>query len=129
MENNIIKEQYFFFIGFIFPLVWLIGSTQWSCISTNGNNNNSNNKADINPKADKWKQRCRIASVIFLTTCIVIAALIMIFKPSAFGLLSSSNPTAQTSSSSDSANRPGVPIQGSNNIGDTIAGMGVYNTE
>ncbi|CAO3625640.1 unnamed protein product [Cunninghamella blakesleeana] len=122
MKNDKCIEKWFFFIGFLFPLAWLFGSKQWSCLSSS----NNNNKQDVmNPIAEKWKRRCQIASIIFLTTCIVIAVIIMTFKPDAFGLIQT-NSSAQTASASDSANRPGVPIKGSDNFGDTVAGIGVY---
>ncbi|CAO3599860.1 unnamed protein product [Absidia cylindrospora] len=91
----------------------------------NGNDDNDSNTGEKISVQDKWRKRCRIAATLFLTACIVTAVLIMIFKPTTFGLLTS-NASAQTSSASKTATRPGVPVEGSSAWGDAVAGMGVH---
>ncbi|ORZ24585.1 hypothetical protein BCR42DRAFT_387392 [Absidia repens] len=141
-ERRVYKpiELYLFFIGFIFPLAWFMGSTETSCCCRHttaispttfeehdGNDVNDfddNNTSEKMSVQDSWRKRCRIAATLFLTACIVTAVLIMIFKPTTFGLLSS-NTSAQTSSASKTATRPGVPVEGSSAWGDAVAGIGV----
>lgn len=100
-------EKYLFFTGFIFPILWFIGST------TKG----------YSFAAYEWKKRCRIAATLILVLGIVMVATVMVVKPTLFGLKSDIG--AQTSAASNNAIRPGVPIIGTNGFGDTVAGIGV----
>lgn len=106
-EEGIIVEKYLFFIGFIFPLAWFIGSRK-------------------SGSSYVWKKRCRIASTLSLVLLIVLAAIIMVVNPSLVGL-KADNSSAQTSSATNNAIRPGVPVIGTNDYGDTVAGISVDN--
>ncbi|KAI8060364.1 hypothetical protein BC940DRAFT_371371 [Gongronella butleri] len=110
MTRCVTMEQCMFMVGFVFPLAWFVGSTDGNCCQR------------YEKEADSWRKRCRIAATLFLTICIVAVVLLMVFKPSTFGLLTS-NTSAQTSSATKAANRPGVPVNGSTTWGDTIAGL------
>lgn len=106
-------EKYCFFIGFLFPPAWFIGSSQSCC-----------NEHPRQSYALAWQKRCRIGAVLFLTGCIVAIALIMVLNPSTFGLRGNSS-GAQTSSDSESAIRPGVPTNNSGNWDEIMAGVRV----
>ncbi|KAI7854649.1 hypothetical protein BDC45DRAFT_605541 [Circinella umbellata] len=115
-EENVIGNGIFekccFFIGFLFPLAWFIGSSDcFGCRDSAGQD------------ALLWKKRCRIAATLALLVVIVTVAVVMIVNPSMFGLRSGNSSGTQTSSSSDNAIRPGVPLNGTNTWGDTIAGV------
>lgn len=106
-NQGIVIERYLFFIGFIFPIAWFIGSTT----------------RRYSYSSFIWKKRCRIASTLCLTMAIVIVAVVMVVNPKLFGLKSDIG--AQTSSATNNAIRPGVPIIGTNDWGDTVAGIGI----
>jgi hypothetical protein len=106
-EKGILVEKYLFFIGIILPIAWFIGSTTRS----------------YKYSSYIWKKRCRIAATLCLTVAIVIAAIVMVVNPKLFGLKTDIG--AQTSSASNDAIRPGVPIIGTNDWGDTVAGIGI----
>ncbi|KAI9278634.1 hypothetical protein BDA99DRAFT_567321 [Phascolomyces articulosus] len=108
---NIPFEKWCFILGFLCPLVWFIGSSD--CCGC---------RDSVGQDVLLWKKRCRIAATLALTIVIVTVAVVMIVNPSMFGLRSG-NPGTQTSSSSDNAIRPGVPLNGTNVWGDTIAGV------
>ncbi|KAI8356185.1 hypothetical protein BD560DRAFT_426520 [Blakeslea trispora] len=106
-------EMYFFFMGFLFPLAWFVGSGSWST------------KA-LDSSSFLWKKRCRIAATLSLTLLIGIAAIIMVANPQLVGIKAEYYATgAQTSSASNSAIRPGVPLIGQNGFGETMAGISV----
>ncbi|ORX45892.1 hypothetical protein DM01DRAFT_313925 [Hesseltinella vesiculosa] len=109
-ERKMTLEQGMFLLGFVFPPAWFIGSMDGSCCQ------------EYEKEQDPWRTRCRMAATLFLTLCIVTVVLLMVFKPSTFGLLTS-NTAAQTSSATQAANRPGVPINGSTTWDDTMAGL------
>ncbi|KAI8140324.1 hypothetical protein BJV82DRAFT_671753 [Fennellomyces sp. T-0311] len=111
--NNAAFEKYCFFIGFVLPPVWFIGSSD-CCRDVGGQ------------EVLAWKKRCRIAATLVLTVVIVTAAVFMIVNPSMFGLRSGNSSSTQTSSSTDRAIRPGVPVNGTNSWGDTVAGVQPY---
>ncbi|KAI8333477.1 hypothetical protein BC941DRAFT_455145 [Chlamydoabsidia padenii] len=120
-------ELHLFFIGFFFPLAWFIGSTEKSCCCCCRQPISPGTQTKNDPRerlVEKWRKRNRIAATLFLTSCIVAAVLIMILKPSTFGLLAS-NTSADTSSATKTATRPGVPVDGSSAWGDAVAGIGV----
>ncbi|KAI8376290.1 uncharacterized protein BYT42DRAFT_574100 [Radiomyces spectabilis] len=107
---HLVIERYMFFLGFLCPLAWFIGS--------------SNLVGSQSPlESYLWKKRCRIAATLCLTAVIVIVAVVMVVKPSTFGLRTSNSSSAQTVSSSKDAVRPGVPVNGSNTWGDAVAGV------
>lgn len=106
-EDGILIEKYLFYIGFVFPLAWFIGSTT----------------RRYRHSSFIWKKRCRIAATLCLTLTIVTVAVVMVVNPQFFGLKSDIG--AQTSSASNNAIRPGVPIIGTNDFGDTVAGIGI----
>jgi hypothetical protein len=106
-------ERWMFFLGFIFPPAWFIGSSY--CGSTGSFN--------------IWKKRCRIATTLFLTGVIVTVAVVMVIKPELFGLRADYSSGAQTSIGTDSAIRPGVPVTGTSNWGDVVAGLSVSDLE
>ncbi|KAI9008752.1 hypothetical protein CLU79DRAFT_776743 [Phycomyces nitens] len=101
-------ERCLFCLGFIVPPAWFIGSSDCGCWF-------------VSEEGAVWKKRCRISTTLLLTCLIVTAAVVMIFKPSTFGLRSL-NSSVQTSSTLDTAVRPGVPMNGSNDWGDALAG-------
>ena len=103
-------EKWCFFIGFLAPPVWFIGSSD-CCRDVTGH------------EAFVWKKRCRIAATLVLTVGIVTAAVFMIVNPSMFGLRSGNSSGTQTSSGGERAIRPGVPLNGTNNWGDGVAGV------
>ncbi|OBZ91162.1 hypothetical protein A0J61_00790 [Choanephora cucurbitarum] len=106
-------EMYFFFIGFLFPLAWFIGSGSW-------------NSRTLSHSSFLWKKRCRIAATLSLTVLIVIAAIIMVVNPQLVGIKAEYYATgAQTSSASDNAIRPGVPLIGENGFGETMSGISI----
>ncbi|KAI8078218.1 uncharacterized protein B0P05DRAFT_542967 [Gilbertella persicaria] len=108
-----IIEKYLFFFGFIFPIAWFAGSSSWGTKT---------------PSAFLWKKRCRIAATLSLTILIVLSAIIMVVNPGLVGLKTEYYATgAQTSSASNSAIRPGVPLIGGNGFGDAVAGTSVDN--
>lgn len=107
-DQAILIEKYLFFLGFIIPIAWFIGSTT----------------RRYRYSSFIWKKRCRIAATLSLTMTIVICAVVMVVNPSLFGLKSDIG--AQTSAATNNAIRPGVPIIGTNDWGDTVAGLGVY---
>lgn len=108
----IVIEKYLFFIGFIIPVVWFIGSSSF------GNQHTY--------EAFVWKKRCQIAATLTLTLAIVIAAIVMVVNPKLFGLKTEYYVSgAQTFSATNNAIRPGVPIIGTNDWGDTVAGISV----
>lgn len=108
----IVLEKYLFFIGFALPIVWFIGSSSW------GNQHTF--------EAFIWRKRCRIAATLTLTLLIVIAAIVMVVNPKLFGLKADNYASgAQTFSATNNAIRPGVPIIGTNDWGDTVAGISV----
>jgi hypothetical protein len=109
--ESAVVEKYLFFVGFFIPIVWFIGSN--SC----GNQHTY--------EAFVWKKRCRIAATLTLTLLIVIAAIVMVVNPKLFGLKTEYATGAQTSSASSNAIRPGVPIIGTNDWGDTVAGISI----
>lgn len=111
-----IIEKYLFFIGFAFPIAWFIGSS--SCGKDN---------KELCYSAFTWKKRCRIAATLSLTLLIVVAAVVMVVNPQLFGLKTEFT-GAQTSSATNNAIRPGVPIIGTNDWGDTVAGITVDNS-
>lgn len=121
-------QLYLFFIGFILPLAWFVGSTEKTCCCCcyPPVEDEKRTSEDVQKRLvdEKWRKRNRIAATLFLTSCIVAAVLIMIFKPQTFGLLTS-NTSAETSSASKTANRPGVPVDGSSAWGDAAAGIGI----
>ncbi|KAI9284111.1 hypothetical protein BC943DRAFT_361458 [Umbelopsis sp. AD052] len=105
-----IWTKWFFFLGFLCPILWVIGSK----LSLN----------DYNAQNGFiWKKRCRIAVTIMLTLGIVGSVLVMIFNPQAFGLRKNTSVGPQTSSNSNSALRPDVPVNGTSTTGDIIAGI------
>ncbi|KAL1933194.1 hypothetical protein VTP01DRAFT_8872 [Rhizomucor pusillus] len=108
-------ERLLFFLGFLFPLLWFVGSSD--CCGCR--------EAPPGSYALVWKKRCRIAATLFLTVAIVTAATIMIVHPSTFGLRTGNSSGTQTTSASDSAIRPGVPQNGTGTWGDTAAGISV----
>ncbi|GAA5797578.1 hypothetical protein HPULCUR_002966 [Helicostylum pulchrum] len=110
-EEKIPIEKYLFYIGFVFPIAWFIGST------TKGYSYSSY----------VWKKRCRIAVTLMLVLAIVMVATVMVVKPTLFGLKSDIG--AQTSAATNNAIRPGVPILGTNDFGDTVAGISVDSNE
>lgn len=112
-EGTTIIEKYLFFIGFVLPIAWFIGSS--SC----GDDNR-----ELCYSAFIWKKRCRIAATLCLILLIVIAAVVMVVNPKLFGLKTEFT-GAQTSSATNNAIRPGVPIIGTNDWGDTVAGIAV----
>ena len=112
-EGTAIIEKYLFFIGFALPIAWFVGSS--SC----GRNNK-----ELCYSTFIWKKRCRIAATFSLTLFIVIAAVVMVVNPKLFGLKTEFT-GAQTSSATNNAIRPGVPIIGTNDWGDTVAGIAV----
>ncbi|KAG2178613.1 hypothetical protein INT44_001766 [Umbelopsis vinacea] len=96
--------------GFLCPILWVIGSK----LSLN----------DYNAQNGFiWKKRCRIAVTIMLTLGIVGSVLVMILNPQAFGLRKNTSVGPQTSSNSNSALRPDVPVNGTSTTGDIIAGI------
>lgn len=107
MQDGILIENYLFYIGFVFPLVWFIGSTTRLHYYS----------------SFIWKKLCHIAATLCLTLTIVAVAVVMEVKPRFFPYKSGIG--AQTSSASNNAIRPGVPIIGTNNFGDTVAGIGI----
>ncbi|KAI7881186.1 hypothetical protein K492DRAFT_194566 [Lichtheimia hyalospora FSU 10163] len=111
--NQTCMEKYCFFIGFLFPPAWFIGSSQSCC-----------NQHPRESYALAWQKRCRIGAVLFLTGCIVAAAFIMVLKPSTFGIRGNSS-GPQTSSDSESAIRPGVPANNSGNWDEVVADVRV----
>lgn len=115
-QGATIIEKYLFFIGFAVPVAWFIGSS--SCGKDN---------KELCYSAFVWKKRCRIAATLCLTLLIVIAAVAMVVNPQLFGLKTEFT-GAQTSSATNNAIRPGVPIIGTNDWGDTVAGITVDNT-
>jgi hypothetical protein len=105
-----IWTKWFFFLGFFCPILWIIGSK----LSLN----------DYNAQNGFiWKKRCRIAVTIMLTLGIVGSVLVMIFNPQAFGLRKNTSVGPQTSSNSNEALRPDVPVNGTSTTGDIIAGI------
>lgn len=106
-EDGVLIEKYLFYIGFIFPIAWFVGSTT----------------RRYRHSSYIWKKRCRIAVTLCLTLTIVAVAVVMVVNPQSFGLKSDIG--AQTSSASNNAIRPGVPIIGTNDLGDTVAGIGI----
>lgn len=106
-EEGLLIEKYLFYIGFVFPLAWFIGSTT----------------RRYRHSSFVWKKRCRIAATLCLTLTIVSIAVVTVINPQLFGLKSDIG--AQTSSASNNAIRPGVPIIGTNDYGDTVAGIGI----
>ncbi|CEP08325.1 hypothetical protein [Parasitella parasitica] len=112
-KGTTVIEKYLFFIGFAFPVAWFIGSS--SCGKGN---------KEVCYLAFVWKKRCRIAATASLTLLIVIAAVVMVVNPRLFGLKMEVT-GAQTSSATSNAIRPGVPIIGTNDWGDTVAGITV----
>lgn len=105
-------EQVCFFLGFIFPPAWFIGSSD--CCKC---------RDPLGPAALAWKKRCRIAATLFLTIGIGSAAVITIVSPSTFGLRTGNSSGTQTSSASDKAIRPGVPMNGTTTWQDAAAGV------
>ncbi|KAH8551978.1 hypothetical protein BGW37DRAFT_520248 [Umbelopsis sp. PMI_123] len=102
--------KWLFFLGFLCPVLWVIGSRL--------------SLKDCNSQAGFiWKKRCRIAVTIMLTLGIVGSVLIMIFNPQAFGLRKNTAAGPQTSSNSNSALRPDVPVNGTSTTGDILAGI------
>ncbi|CAO3679344.1 unnamed protein product [Umbelopsis ramanniana] len=102
--------KWLFFLGFLCPILWVIGSK----LSLN----------DFNAQNGFiWKKRCRIAVTIMLTLGIVGSVLVMIFNPQAFGLRKNTSVGPQTSSNSNAALRPDVPVNGTSTTGDIIAGI------
>ncbi|KAI8640837.1 hypothetical protein BD408DRAFT_227306 [Parasitella parasitica] len=112
-QGTTIIEKYLFFVGFALPIAWFIGSS--SCGKDN---------KEICYSAFVWRKRCRIAATVSLTLLIVVAAVVMVVNPRLFGLKMEFT-GAQTSSASNNAIRPGVPIIGTNDWGDTVAGITV----
>ncbi|CAO3686142.1 unnamed protein product [Umbelopsis vinacea] len=108
--NNRIWTKWLFFLGFLFPILWIIGSR----LSLKDYNSD---------QGFIWKKRCRIAVTIMLTLGIVASVLVMIFNPQAFGLRRNTSAGPQTSSNSNSALRPDVPVNGTSTTGDIIAGI------
>ncbi|KAI8992237.1 hypothetical protein BDB01DRAFT_832561 [Pilobolus umbonatus] len=108
-DSRIIVEKYLFYIGFAIPVTWFIGSSYWG-----------DHQSSL-----IWKKRCRIASTIVLTFVILAVVVLMVVIPSIFGLKSDYVSGGQTSSSSQSANRPGVPLSDSRNWGDIMAGVSI----
>ncbi|KAG2201353.1 hypothetical protein INT47_001441 [Mucor saturninus] len=106
-KDDLLIEKYLFYIGFVFPLAWFIGSTT----------------RRYRHSSYIWKKRCRIAATLCLTLTIVSIAVVTVVNPQLFGLKSDIG--AQTSSASNNAIRPGVPIIGTNDYGDTVAGIGI----
>lgn len=105
-----IWSKWLFFLGFLCPVLWVIGSK----LSLN----------DFNAQNGFiWKKRCRIAVTIMLTLGIVGSVLVMIFNPQAFGLRKNTSVGPQTSSNSNAALRPDVPVNGTSTTGDIIAGI------
>lgn len=102
--------KWFFFLGFICPILWIIGSRLPL-------------KDAISDQSFPWKKRCRIAVTIVLTLSIVGSVLALIFNPQAFGLRQNTSSGPQTSSNSNSALRPDVPVNGTSTTGDIVAGM------
>ncbi|KAL9547989.1 hypothetical protein MBANPS3_005905 [Mucor bainieri] len=121
-QGATIIEKYLFFIGFAVPIAWFIGSS--SC--GGGRDHKDNNKA-LCYSAFVWKKRCRIAATLSLTLLIVIAAVVMVVNPQLFGLKTELT-GAQTSSATSNAIRPGVPLIGETDWGDTVAGITVDDT-
>ncbi|KAI9471855.1 MAG: hypothetical protein EXX96DRAFT_581995 [Benjaminiella poitrasii] len=121
-KNIIVFEKYLFFIGFVCPIAWFLGSS-----SCRGRRDRDRSHF-YHPAIFLWKKRCRIAATLSLTLLIVIAAIVMVVNPKLFGLKTESYATgAQTSSATNNAIRPGVPIIGTNDWGDTVAGISVDN--
>ncbi|SAM03371.1 hypothetical protein [Absidia glauca] len=120
-------QLYLFFIGFFIPLAWFVGSTEKTCCCCYApveDEKRTSEDAQKRQADEKWRKRNRIAATLFLIICIVAAVLIMIFKPQTVGLLTS-NTSAETSSASKTATRPGVPVDGSSTWGDAAAGIGI----
>lgn len=120
-------QLYLFFIGFFLPLAWFVGSTEKTCCCCYApveDEKRTSEDAQKRQADEKWRKRNRIAATLFLIICIVAAVLIMIFKPQTVGLLTS-NTSAETSSASKTATRPGVPVDGSSTWGDAAAGIGI----
>ncbi|KAI7901014.1 uncharacterized protein BX663DRAFT_487986 [Cokeromyces recurvatus] len=120
VKKVIIFEKYLFFIGFLCPLAWFLGSS--TC-----RGRRVSDQHFYHPAIFLWKKRCRIAATLSLTIFIVIAAVVMVVNPKLFGLKTDYATGAQTSSASNNAIRPGVPIIGTNDWGDTVAGISVDN--
>lgn len=99
-------EKYLFFIGFIFPIAWFIGSA-YRC---------GNRQATF-----VWRKRCIVASTLVFTLVSISVAIIMVVNPDTFGLRS--NPTQDQTSTT--AIKPGVPIGNSSDWSDTAAGISV----
>ncbi|KAI8885126.1 hypothetical protein K501DRAFT_271029 [Backusella circina FSU 941] len=108
-----VVEKWMFFLGFIFPAMWFLGSSY--CGNTGSFN--------------IWKKRCRIATTLFLTGITVTVAVVMVIKPELFGLRADYSSGAQISLSTDSAIRPGVPVTGTSNWGDVVAGLSISDLE
>ncbi|KAI8981731.1 hypothetical protein BDF20DRAFT_834419 [Mycotypha africana] len=114
-RNDFIIEKYLFLIGFLFPIAWFIGSSSYY-----------GNLRTLSSSAFIWKKRCRIAATLCLTSGIVVCAIVMVVNPKLFGLKTAEYyASAQTSSSSNTAIRPGVPLIGTNDWGDTVAGLSI----
>ncbi|CAO3621797.1 unnamed protein product [Mucor fragilis] len=112
-QGATVIEKYLFFVGFAVPIAWFIGSS--SC---------GRDSRALCYSAFEWKKRCRIAATLSLTLLIVVAAVVMVVNPQLFGLKTELT-GAQTSSATHNAIRPGVPIIGTNDWGDTVAGITV----
>lgn len=105
-----IWTKWLFFLGFLCPILWVIGSKLVL------------KDSDLE-HGFIWKKRCRIAVTIMLTLGIVASVLVMIFNPQAFGLRRNTSAGPQTSSNSNSALRPDVPVNGTSTTGNIIAGI------
>ncbi|CAO3698010.1 unnamed protein product [Rhizopus stolonifer] len=98
-------EKYLFFMGFIFPIAWFIGSA-YRC---------GDRQATF-----VWRKRCTVASTLLLTVVSISIAIVMVVKPDTFGLRTSNGGNQKTS-----AIRPGVPIANSSDWSDAAAGISI----
>lgn len=106
----LLKYKVFMLLANISPIAWFVGSTFFCCRDRQS--------------AFIWRRRCTIVATLILTGFIIAVIVVMVAKPSLFGLRSSSLSSEVSASPSDQKVH-GVPIANSSDWSDTVAGISI----